>query len=409
MLAVAMALLAAGSAQGATSYPSGGSDFAANEQGWVGSPDVPCSPILAAVCTTSTEHEATQGNPPGSITVRMASTVNLGGILAGTGTWTSPSFTVPAGDAVTGATFEYDRQLVAASLVGLTPTSTVTVELLDVTAGGTSTELLEETLTAANSSFARLGVGAPAGAVTAGRTYQLRIQAATSTTTGSFGVVGQENTRFDNVVLAVDQGGSGGSGGGGNTQQGGATPIVSPGVTVVKGFRSDSQIQAIFSRYDEGTLVGRGPGGSLIPLAQCTIVGTARADRITGTSGNDVICGLGGNDRINGAGGIDIVDGANGNDRVSGGRSKDKLIGLRGKDRLNGNAGNDRVGGGRGRDVLRGAAGKDRLKARDRTRDVVDGGTGRDRATVDRLARGARRTARALRRTDRVRRVERRS
>jgi Ca2+-binding RTX toxin-like protein len=399
MLGVTMALLAAGSAQGATSYPSGGSDFAAGAQGWVGSPDTSCSPVVGAVCTISTEHEATEGNPPGSISVRMTSTVNLGGVLAGTGTWTSPSFTVPAGDAVTGATFEYDRQLVAASLAGLTPTSTVTVELVDVTAGGTSSELLEETLTADDSSFARLGIGAPAGTVTAGRTYQLRIQAATSTATGSSGLVGEENTRFDNVVLAVDQGGSGG----------GATPIVSPGVTVVRGFRSRSQIEALFSRFDEGTLVGRGPGGSLIPLAQCTIVGTARADRITGTRGNDVICGLGGNDRIKGAGGIDIIDGANGNDRVSGGRSKDKLIGLRGRDRLNGNAGNDRVGGGRGRDVLRGAAGKDRLKARDRTRDLVDGGRGRDRATVDRLARGARRTARALRRTDRVRRVERRS
>jgi hypothetical protein len=38
----------------------------------------------------------------------------------------------------------------------------------------------------------------------------------------------------------------------------------------------------------------------------------------------------------------------------------------------------------------------------------VDGGKGRDRATVDRLARGARRTRAALRRSDRVRRVERR-
>jgi Ca2+-binding RTX toxin-like protein len=334
----------------------------------------------------------------------MDATVNLGGVLAGTGSWTSPSFTVPAGDAVVGATFEYDRQLVEQNLAALAPTSTITVELLDVTAGGTSTELIEETLTAANSSFARLGVGAPAGAVTAGRTYQLRIQAATSTTTGSAGLLGEVNTRFDNVVLAVDQGGTGGTGG--PNQPGGATPIVSPGVTVVKSFRSRSQIEALFRRFDEGTLVGRGPGGSLIPLAQCTIVGTARADRITGTSGNDVICGLGGNDRINGAGGIDIIDGANGNDRLSGGRSKDKLIGLRGRDRLNGNAGNDRVGGGHGRDVLRGAAGKDRLKARDRARDVVDGGAGRDRAAVDRLARGARRTARALRRTDRVRRVE---
>jgi hypothetical protein len=56
-----------------------------------------------------------------------------------------------------------------------------------------------------------------------------------------------------------------------------------------------------------------------------------------------------------------------------------------------------------------GGAGRDQLSARDRTRDSVNGGAGRDRATVDRLARRGRPGRAALRRVDKVRRVERMS
>ncbi|MBA3261985.1 MAG: hypothetical protein H0T69_05865 [Thermoleophilaceae bacterium] len=373
----------------------------------------------------------------------MAVTANLGGLFEGAGVWTSPAFTVPVGEPITGATFEYDRQLDPGGLVDLQPKSTVTVKLVDQTAGSTTTLLAEE-LSSSATSFAKRAAGAPAGAVTAGHSYQLRIETTTTSTVVGVGVVGQANTRFDNVVLAVEQGGSG--------DDGETTPIVSPGVTIVRGPLTDSEINRLFSRYNENTEVGRGPGGSLVPLAECTIIGTPGADRITGTRGNDVICGLGGNDVVNGVGGIDIVDGANGNDRLSGGAAKDMLIGLRGNDRLNGNAGSDRVGGGAGRDrasgaagrdrlgggsskdVLSGAAGNDRLNggkaadrlrggrgadrllggagpdligARDGVRDRVDGGKGRDRAIVDR-GRRPRSGVRALRVVDRVTRVERR-
>jgi Ca2+-binding RTX toxin-like protein len=416
MLAVAIATAMTGSAQAATEYPSGASQFVGDTEGWAGS-DTSCTGGVGSICTASTVYEPSVGNPPGSISMRTTAVANAAGTFTAAGTWTSPAFTVPAGHAVTGATFSYDRQLAAGGLLALEPESTVTVELVDVTAGSSST-LLSEGLTVANASFATAGAGVPAGKVVDGHTYRLRIVTTTTTNTASIGVVGQENTRFDNVVLAVEQSAGGGDGG--------TTPIVSEGVTVVKSFRSTTEIAALFKRFDENTEVGRGPGGSLIPLDLCTIVGTAGADRITGTRGNDVICGLGGNDVIDGAGGIDIIDGANGNDRLSGGSGKDKLIGLRGRDRLNGNAGNDaagggagrdrvagaagsdRLGGGKGRDRILGGAGKDRLLARDRTRDTVDGGKGRDRATVDRLARGARRTKAAARRTDRVLRVERR-
>jgi Ca2+-binding RTX toxin-like protein len=376
-------------------------------RGWAGSPSTACDAVSGLVCNTIGAYEPAVGNPPGSISARMSVLLNLGGTFEGTTTWTSPAFTVPAGQAVTGATFAYDRQLTAGGLLSLAPESAVTVKLVDQ-AGGDVT-LLGETLTTADSTFTTKGVGAPAGAVVDGHTYRLLITTETTTQTASLGITGQENTRFDNVVLAVEQSGSGGGGGGGGTEEGGTTPVVSPGVTVVRSFLSTTDIAALFRRFDESTLVGHGPGGSLIPRDLCTVIGRARADRIIGTTGDDVICGLGGNDVIAGGGGIDIIDGANGNDRLTGGSGGDKLMGLRGNDKLNGNAGNDRVGGGAGKDVIRGAAGKDRLSARDRRRDVVDGGKGRDRATIDRLARGARRTKAALRRTDQVRRVEARS
>jgi Ca2+-binding RTX toxin-like protein len=92
--------------------------------------------------------------------------------------------------------------------------------------------------------------------------------------------------------------------------------------------------------------------------ARCTIVGTARADRLRGTAKKDVICGLGGNDRIQGRGGADVIVGGPGNDRVNGNR---------GRDRLYGNGGNDR------------------LVSRDRNiGEPLDGGSGRDKASVDR-------------------------
>jgi Ca2+-binding RTX toxin-like protein len=434
-----VALLAAAPVQAATtSHPAGGSDFSTDAQGWAGS-DTSCSPAVGVLCSASTPYEPGVGSPAGSISMRVDVVVNTVGSFQGAGTWTSPPFTVPAGQEVTGATFRYDRQLDVGGLLDLQPQSTITVTLVDQGAGSTAT-LLSEQLGAADV-LARRGVGVAADAVVAGQTYRLRIDTSTTSSVAGVGVVGQANTRFDNIALAVDQASSD-SGGGGGTP-GGSTPIVSPGVTIASGPLSSLQIGSLFGRFDENTEVGRGPGGPLVPPAQCTIVGTAGPDRITGTRGNDVICGLGGNDVLAGAGGIDVIDGAGGNDRLSGGSAKDQLIGLRGKDRLGGGAGNDRIGGGAGRDRVSGSAGadrlgggsgkdalrgargndrltagkgrdrilagpgRDRISARDRRRDVVDGGKGRDRATVDRRARGARSTRGNLRRVDRVRRVER--
>ncbi len=106
---------------------------------------------------------------------------------------------------------------------------------------------------------------------------------------------------------------------------------------------------------------------------RCTIVGTAKNDKLVGTKKADVICGLGGNDRIVGGKGNDLILAGKGHDRASGGAGNDTIHGNSGRDRLFGNAGRDRFhdsGGGK-------------VTAAKRNRDVVSGGSGRDRASVN--------------------------
>jgi hypothetical protein len=121
---------------------------------------------------------------------------------------------------------------------------------------------------------------------------------------------------------------------------------------------------------------------------RCTIVGTAKRDRLVGTRKRDVICGLGGNDRILGRAGNDLILAGAGSDRASGGNGRDRVYGNSGRDRLYGNKGRDRLYGGAGNDRMNTASNR-------RRGDYVSGGAGRDWAKVNR--------------GDRVRSVERRS
>ncbi len=324
------------------------------------------------------------------------------------------------------------------------------------------TEAIDET----DGTFARNAGAVPASALVAGHTYALSINTTTTTRAARVGLLGSLNTRYDNVVLAVDDSvpGTGlspiGDGASGTT-----------GVTVTGPPLSDTALRRLLGSINPDAEAGKGAGGSVVPAAKCTILGTARNDRVKGTKGNDVICGLGGNDRIDGGGGNDVIDTGNGNDIATGGTGagKDTLIGVRGKDRLNGGSGADRLGGGASADRLTGAsgndrihggsssdrltgssgndrltgssgndrlagaagkdrlnagkgndrlsggkgadrlvagAGKDRISARDRSRDLIDGGSGRDTATVDRRARAGRKGV-SRKRADRIRRVER--
>src|SRR5829696_5451080 len=136
MLAMAVAAIATAPAQAATGeYPSGGSHFVGDQEGWV-----PVAGACGVGCSTSGAWEAGVGNPAGSISARMSVLVNVGALFTGTTTWTSPTFTVPSGDAVTAATFAYDRQLSGGSLTA-SPTSNIDVDLIDE-AGGTPAPII---------------------------------------------------------------------------------------------------------------------------------------------------------------------------------------------------------------------------------------------------------------------------
>jgi len=404
--ACAAALAMAGQATAATTaYPSGGSGFDGDAEGWVGS-DQACSATLLSVlnnCTSTTVHDPGAGNPPGSIASRTNVSINLLSLFSGESTWTSPEFTVPAGD-VTAASLGLDRAFAAGGpLLNVGLTSVYTVALQDTTAG-TDADVLTETLDPEDAAFETRGQGVQ---VVPGHSYRIAIHSTTTSTIGLGLISGDANARFDNVALTVQTG----SGGGPTT--GGEFPVGTPGVTIVKRSLTNSEIARLIERFGINADVGKGPGGSLVPLAECTVVGTSGNDRILGSRGNDVICGLGGNDVVIGGGGRDLVDGANGADRLGGDGGGDLLLGLRGNDRLTGGAGRDGLGGGAGKDVLRGGGGadrfsgrlgSDRLYAKDRVRDSVVGGPGRDRASVDIAASSSKRAAR---RADRVRGVER--
>ncbi len=359
-VACAAALALAGQAQAATTaYPSGGSGFDGGAQDWGGS-DATCTiPLL--LCSTANEYAPDVGNPPGSIATVVEPPAVAVGLLTGSGTWTSPAFTLPTDQAIQGATFSYDRRFDAGGLLTLSPTSTVEVSLIDETTG-TATSLLTDALTADNDAFA--AANAPA-AVVAGRTYRIRLDTVTSAVLGVGLLDGPAPTYFDNVALTVQASAPGGGGGdNGNGGDGGN----SPGVTVVRGPYGDSEIASIVKRFDIDADSGNGRDGSLIPLELCTILGTSGPDRIAGTQGNDVICGLGGDDVISGVGARDAIDGADGDDRLSGGIGDDLLLGLRGNDRLDGGGDSDRIGGG---------AGNDRIEAGNGA-DVASGGAGND-------------------------------
>lgn len=151
---------------------------------------------------------------------------------------------------------------------------------------------------------------------------------------------------------------------------------------------------------------------------ECTILGTAKPDRLVGTEGPDVICGLGGGDVLSGGGGDDIIDGGRGKDRLSGDAGADLLLGGQGADEFLGGEGSDTAsyadhsdgvvadldgvaddGTSRERDRigidvenLAGGSGPDRLTGDARVNTVI-GGSGSDRLDTGGVSTTARQSA----------------
>ena len=375
--AVGASLLALSSA-GAATYPvAGGNGFSGGTEGWT---SLAASCNQQPLCTTSNSYAATEGNQPGSIESRTDIFANGGQLFSGSATWRSPAFVAGT---VGGGTLEYDRQLSAPGLAAVEPAVTVEEVLVDETTGK-SKSLGVEQVALSDGVFRGRTVSVKSNTLTTGDRYHLELRSRMTTNSAQVGPTGSIIVRFDNVTMTLSDRGPGGSSG-------------SDGVTFPGSPVSDKKLRKIVKRTNWFAEKGTQPGGGVVPLADCTIVGTPKADVIRGSSGNDVICGLAGNDKIVGATGMDLVDGGSGNDRLVGSGGSDTLAGLAGKDKITGSAKGDKIGGGAKADRLSGSGGKDVIKAgggADRLsggpgRDRISGGSGRDRAvhsSKDRLS-----------------------
>jgi Ca2+-binding RTX toxin-like protein len=408
---------------GAATYPqAGGNDFDGSAQDWTSAvAECTTSAGSAPGCTQENVFEADGGRDgTGGIVARTTVLINGGELFSGASTWRSPSFAAQANNGA--GNLRYDRNFeVSGPVAPLSPRAEIEAVLVDESTGG-ALSLGTEVLSESDTAFGTRQLTVAPGSLVAGRSYHLELRSTTTTTVARVGVQGSAEVHYDNVALS-------------STNPSGASG--SEGVTFPGAPIGASALNQLASRVSLFAEVGSGPGGSLVPLARCTILGTPGNDRIKGSRGNDVICGLGGKDRIAGGRGRDLIDAANGNDRVAGstgndtmlglagrdrvsggsgkdragagaggdriagGGGNDRLVGASGADRLNGGAGKDRLNGGRGGDRIKAGAGSDGISARDRRRDRVNGGRGRDWARIDRRGRG-------VRRADLVRAVERR-
>jgi Ca2+-binding RTX toxin-like protein len=366
------ALVAAVGASAAVE-PGGGSSFGSSTDGW-SSEVATCQPNQGApgeLCSATNSHDAEVGNPAGSLRSRLG--LDTGIVLFDSEfTWRSPSFRIPGepGAEVRGAEFGYDRQFSAGDQINLDPEAEVTVTVVDETAG-TRTELIEETLDSTDDEFERATATAETGTVTREHIHHIELHATINTTSTGMGVSGGSAVHYDNVALDIPP-----------------PPGNSEGVTFPKPPLTRPEITAVMNSLNLDALTGGGPGGSQVPLGECTIVGTPGADRMRGTTENDVLCGLGGNDSISGKKGRDVIDTAAGNDEAIGNNGRDMILGLGGGDVVRARKGKDKISGGGDRDQLRGQSNADLLAAEDGNRDLVHGGASRrDRARVDRADR----------------------
>ena len=373
----AVALVAAGGASAAVE-PGGGSTFDSNTQGWT-SEVATCQGAGGGIgqgCSATNSHASGVGNPPGSLQSRLF--LEIGFVAFDSDfVWRSPSFRIPGdpGAEVRGAEFGYDRRFDPGGLITLDPRADIEAIIVDQTAG-TRTQLIDDPLDSDDEEFERQRATAETGTLTREHIHHIELHTSITTSPEPVDDVAG-SVYFDNVAIDVPN-----------------PPGNSPGVTFPRPPKDGATITALMNSLNLNALAGGGPGGSQVPLGECTIVGTPGADRMRGTTANDVICGLGGNDSISGRRGRDVIDAADGNDKIIGNKGGDFILGGSGNDVVRGRKGKDMIGGGAGADKLRGQGNADLLSARDGVKDLVHGGAShRDRARADRK--------------DRVRKVER--
>jgi Ca2+-binding RTX toxin-like protein len=352
---------------GADVEPNGGSSFDTGDDGWQAT-SAQCSFLGGGelLCDASGERVEQGGNPNGALRARSTVIANAGGLFSSQHVFRSATFMLD--DPFDGA-FAYERRLAAGQLVALGVRADVTVALVNESTGA-ETVVLTDALSARNREWGARLAGVPGGILKGDVPYHLEIRVETGNTSTPEEVVGSTDVFFDNIRFVTSARGTGAGGGGGTGGGGGAGGGGTGGG----------------SGGDGGTpgAPGTAPGGSVIKLSRCTMLGTPGDDRIKGTKRHDIICALGGDDVVRGLTGHDVIDGASGNDVLKGGKKGDVLFGVAGRDRLTGSIGSDKLFGGDDRDVLKAGADNDNISARDGERDVVDGGSGkRNRARTD--------------------------
>lgn len=136
-------------------------------------------------------------------------------------------------------------------------------------------------------------------------------------------------------------------------------------------------------------LLGGIQNARLLGVADLSLDGSGRDNRLTGNKGDNEISGHNGDDRLYGNRGRDDIRGGSGEDVLFGGWGSDEMRGNVGDDKLFGGRGSDRIIGGGGNDELQGQNGSDRLygeRGNDRLfggngNDVIKGGADNDRMT----------------------------
>jgi len=96
LVAVSLVLIVAGQARAAV-YPSGGSTFSGNAEGWKTAQPPACNIDSGGLCSATAGYDGANGNPAGSLAATTTVAVNFGGLFKSTAVFESPNFTVPEG------------------------------------------------------------------------------------------------------------------------------------------------------------------------------------------------------------------------------------------------------------------------------------------------------------------------
>lgn len=180
----------------AATYPGAGSSFTGSAEGWKAESKCQLLSVLELplLCTASGAYDGTAGAPAGSFATATNIPLNLIGAFKSEVTAESPTFTAVGSGA---GLLSFSRAFTPGGLIGINPQFLYTANVVDVTTKSKQT-VLSETLEG------EVPFAPKTGSLTliAGHEYKVEIEATTSSSLASIGLLGGEAIgRFDNVVL----------------------------------------------------------------------------------------------------------------------------------------------------------------------------------------------------------------